>query len=80
MLLEAISYFLAAIAGSLISKDVLLENFASDRFFEVFGFNFYLFLFALVFLVLGALMETFVLQNISIYHDIIQWSMAGVGL
>ena len=39
MIIEAISYFLAAISGSIISKDVLLEEFASDRFMEVFSFN-----------------------------------------
>ena len=61
MIIEGISYFLAAISGSIISKDVLLEQFASDRFFEVFGFNLYLFLGGLFFLLLGAVVETFVL-------------------
>lgn len=79
MIIEAISYFLAAIAGSVISKDVLSENFASERFFEVFGFNLYLLLFALVFLVLGALVETFVLENVSIYSQIIQMSLQAIG-
>ena len=71
MILEACSYFLAAIAGSVVSKDVLLENFASNRFTEVFGFNLYLLVFALVFLLLGALVETWVLGNISVYRQII---------
>ena len=75
MILEAISYFLAAISGSVISKDVLLEEFASDRFMEVFGFNLYLFLFALIFLLLGAGVETFVLQHVGIYQDIIRQSL-----
>ena len=79
MILEAISYFLAAIAGSVISKDVLLEQFASDRFLEVFGFNLYLLLFGLIFLVLGAIVETFVLQNVSIYQEIIKMSLQAVG-
>ena len=79
MILEAISYFLAAISGSVISKDVLLEQFASDRFFEVFGFNLYLLLFALFFLLLGAIMETFVLENIDIYQQIIQLSFKAMG-
>ena len=74
MMLEAISYFLAAIAGSVISKDVILEQFASDKFFEVFGFNLYLLLFGLIFLVLGALVETFVLQHVAIYQEIIRMS------
>ncbi len=74
MMIEAISYFLAAISGSVISKDVILEEFASDRFFEVFGFNLYLLLFALLFLLLGAVVETFVLENVTIYQDIIRMS------
>ncbi len=79
MIIEAISYFLAAISGSVISKDVLLEQFASQRFFEVFGFNLYLLLFGLLFLLLGAIVETFVLQNITIYQEIIQMSFNAMG-
>ncbi|MBI2669149.1 stage II sporulation protein M [Candidatus Woesearchaeota archaeon] len=79
MIIEGISYFLAAISGSVISKGVLLEEFASDRFWEVFGFNLYLFLAALVFVVLGALVETFVLDNVDIYMQIIQQSSAAFG-
>ncbi len=78
MILEAISYFLAAISGSVISKDVLLEEFASDRFFEVFGFNLYLLLFGLLFLLAGALVESWVLGNVSIYQEIIQMSFQAV--
>lgn len=79
MILEGISYFLAAISGGMISKDVILEEFASNRFFEVFGFNFYLFVFALIFLLLGALVETFVLQHVGMYQEIIRMSLAAVG-
>lgn len=75
MIIEGISYFLASISGSIISKDVLLEEFASDRFFEVFGFNLYLLLFGLAFLVLGAFVETFVLQYVGLYQDIIRQSL-----
>ena len=66
--------FLAAIAGSVISKDVLLEKFASDRFFSVFSFNLYLLIFALVVLVLGAGVEAFVLENVTVYGEIIRQS------
>ena len=79
MIIEGISYFLAAISGSVISKDVILEKFASERFMEVFGFNLYLLLFALLFLFLGALVETFVLENVGIYHEIIRMSMQTLG-
>ncbi|MBR9683383.1 hypothetical protein GOV03_02485 [Candidatus Woesearchaeota archaeon] len=79
MMIEAISYFLAAISGSVISKDVILEKFASERFLAVFGFNLYLLLFALMFLLLGALVETFVLQHVGIYQEIIRMSFIGLG-
>ncbi len=79
MMIEAISYFLAAISGSVISKDVILERFASEKFMEVFGFNMYLLLFALIFLVVGALVETFVLQHVGIYQEIIRMSFMGLG-
>ncbi|MFH1275720.1 MAG: stage II sporulation protein M [Candidatus Woesearchaeota archaeon] len=75
MIIEGLSYFLAAISGSVISKDVLLEEFASHRFMEVFGFNLYLLLFGLVFLLLGAIVETFVLQHVGLYQEIIRMSM-----
>ncbi len=76
MMIEALSYFLAAISGSVISKDVILEKFASERFFEVFGLNLYLLLVALFFLLLGAVVETWVLDNVTIYNEIIKQSFA----
>ncbi len=79
MMIEAIAYFCAAISGSIISKDVLLEKFESERFKMVFKFNLYLFIVALVFLVLGALVETIVLDNVTIYRTIIQQSLAFFG-
>lgn len=78
MIIEAMAYFLAAISGSVISKDVLLEKFASDRFFEVFGFNLYLLLFGFGFLLLGAVVETFVLDNVGLYQEIIRMSLQAV--
>ncbi len=78
MMLEAISYILAAISGSVISKDVILEEFASSRFFEVFGFNLYLLLFALLFLFIGALVEAIVLEQADVYQEIIRLSFKAV--
>ena len=57
-------------------KDVILEKFASERFMEVFTFNLYLLLFALVFLLVGAAVETWVLGNVGIYQDIIRQSLS----
>lgn len=78
MIIEALSYIFAAIAGSIISKDVLLERFETTRFKKVFMFNLYLLGFALLFLLLGAVVETFVLDNAVLYHEIIQLSFSGV--
>jgi len=75
MIIEGMSYFLAAIAGTVISKDVILEKFASDRFFRVFGLNLYLVVIALLFLILGAVVEAFVLDNVTIYSDIVRQSL-----
>lgn len=72
--LEMLAYILAAISGGVISKDVLLEKFESSRFNIVFRYNFMLFLIAVLILILGALVETWVLGNITIYHDIIAQS------
>ncbi len=78
MLIEALAYILAAISGSIISKDVLLERFNTVRFQKVFMFNLYLFGFALIFLLLGALVETYVLDNATLYQEIIQLSFSGM--
>ncbi len=75
MIIEAISYFLAAIAGSVISKDVILEEFASDRFYDVFTMNIYLLVAGLAVLLLGAGVETWVLQNVPVYQEIIRMSL-----
>jgi uncharacterized membrane protein SpoIIM required for sporulation len=79
LILEALSYILAAVSGSIISKAVLLERFVSTKFMKVFTFNLYLLLFALVFLVVGALVETYVLENATVYHDIIEMSYTALG-
>ncbi len=78
MLIEAMAYFCAAISGSIISKDVILEEFNSDRFKKVLKFNLYLLVIAFGFVVLGAIVETFVLDNVSTYGTIIAQSMKGV--
>ena len=79
MIIEILSYILAAISGAVISKDVLMEEFASDRFMEVFGFNLYLLLFAVVALILGAVTEAIALEHYYWYHEIIRMSLMAVG-
>lgn len=75
MMIEALSYFCAAIAGSIISKDVLLEKFRSKRFKRVLKFNIYLIGIGLLLLLLGALVETFVLDNSEVYREMITLSL-----
>ncbi len=77
VILESSSYFIAAISGGVISKDVLLERVDSVRFKRVFIFNFWLFIIAIAVLVAGGLTETYVLGNMDIYSDIIVKSLQG---
>lgn len=72
--LEILSYVVAAISGGVISKDVLLEKFESKRFNKVFTYNFWLFVIAIVILIIGALVETYVLGNVGLYQQIISQS------
>jgi len=72
--LEMLSYIMAAISGGVISKDVLLEKFESARFNRVFGYNSILLLLAISILLLGAIVETWVLGNVTTYQEIIMKS------
>jgi uncharacterized membrane protein SpoIIM required for sporulation len=80
MLLEAMAYFLAAISGSIISKDVLFEVATpnKNRFWFVFKFNMYLLLLAVGFVLVGAFVETIVLDNVTTYATIIKESIMGI--
>ncbi len=75
-ILEISSYILAALSGGVISKEVLLKRFNSKRFNKVFLYNFQLVLVALILLILGALVETWVLNNVTLYSKIILQSLA----
>ena len=71
VIIESLAYIFAAISGSVISKDVILEKFESKRFKEVFIYNINLILIALIVLLIGAGIETWVLDNVHLYQDII---------
>ena len=75
MILESLCYILAAISGGLISKSFLTEKFGSKIFDTVMEYNVSLFVLAIIFLLLGALVETFVLDNATFYLRIIQMSL-----
>jgi uncharacterized membrane protein SpoIIM required for sporulation len=74
VLLEASSYILAAIAGGLISKGAIKEGINGKRFGKVFRENAYILVLALVCLVLGALVESLVLQHSESYSQIVRAS------
>jgi hypothetical protein len=74
--LEILSYVLAAISGGLISKTLLAFRLRLSEFFGSIHWknSVVIFVLALVFLLLGALLETYVLNNVTIYQDIIRQS------
>ena len=79
MMIEALAYIMAAISGGVISKDVLLEKFESKRFNEVFTYNIWLLVIAVLVLIIGGIVETFVLDNVTTYADIIHKSYMALG-
>jgi len=74
VILEATAYILAAISGGVISKDVL-RTVDNKRFHSVFFYNLWLFIIGIGVLCLGAFVETLVISNVPIYHQIIQQSL-----
>lgn len=60
LVLEAGSYFFAAVAGGIISKAVIREKFLSARFNRVVMDGIYLFVFAAVFVVVAAYVEAYI--------------------
>lgn len=71
MLLEGLSYILAAISGSVISKDVENERLNSTRFKKILSYNIMLLFFALAILLIGVAVESWVLQHVDLYKEII---------
>ncbi len=75
--LEMFPYILGAISGGLISNDIVVEKGESKK--ERYQSKYWkaaimIFVIALVVVVIGAAVETFVLDNVSIYAKIIQQS------
>ncbi|MCD6590848.1 MAG: stage II sporulation protein M [Candidatus Aenigmarchaeota archaeon] len=72
--LELLSYILASISGGVISKGLKVEGFKSSKFKTLMYYNIALLMIAINILILGGLIETFVLGNIHIYREIIALS------
>ncbi len=86
MILEAISYFTAALGGTLLSKNFLkywlrtkssmifVKNYLSFKNIKVLKNIIIIFLIAVAILVIAVLIETYVLGNVSVYRTIIRQS------
>jgi uncharacterized membrane protein SpoIIM required for sporulation len=72
--LELLAYILGSISGGVISKGMKIEGFRSRKFETIMLFNIALFLVAISVLILGGLIETWILGNAGIYREIIAMS------
>lgn len=72
--LEILSYILGSISGGVISKGLRIEGFKSKKFKILFFHSLGLFIFAVIVLFLGGLVETWVLGNVGLYREIIAMS------
>ena len=75
MLLEAFGYFTSAISGGAISKGLLKEKMGSGRFLRILKNTLAALAIAVAFVALGAIVETYVLQNATTYQTLIQYSL-----
>lgn len=67
LILEAGSYFFAALAGGIISKAAIREKFLSARFNRVVQDGLYLFLFAIIFVIVAAYLEAYLTPLVLAY-------------
>ncbi len=74
MLLEAFAYFSSAGAGAIVSRGLIKEQFMSPQFKRLIKGTVLLLLVAAAFIIVGALVETYVLENVDVYRAIIQQS------
>ncbi|MEM4337060.1 MAG: stage II sporulation protein M [Candidatus Woesearchaeota archaeon] len=72
MFFEISAYILAIISGTLISEGFLRERFGSERFNSVVRDNIFLLFVGLGLLLLGAVIETYAINNIVTYKVIIK--------
>lgn len=77
VLLEMGSYILAVISGTVISNALAREQIISKRFGKVLLVNLVILGIALLVLLLGGIVETYVLDNFTTYQRIIQLSFGG---
>ena len=74
MILEAFAYFSGAGAGAIVSRGITKEKFMSPAFIRIIKGTLLLLLVAVIFLLIGALVETYVLENVDVYRTIIMQS------
>ncbi|OVE74810.1 hypothetical protein BVX95_01060 [archaeon D22] len=71
LIIEAFSYMVAATSGSILSQGFIGEKIRSKTFFNIFVNAFILIILAFIILFIGAVVETFVLDNSILYKTII---------
>ncbi|MBI4139954.1 stage II sporulation protein M [Candidatus Woesearchaeota archaeon] len=72
--LEISSYIVGTISGAVISDSVIDDGVKSEKFFKVLGYNLVLFAIALALLVVGGLVEAYVIGNFKVYSTIIAFA------
>jgi len=73
-LLEAFAYVSSANAGGIISRGIIKEKFMSDRFKSIIKGTLITLLFAFIVLIIAVTVETFVLDNVTFYKEIVMHS------
>ena len=71
---EAFAYVSSATAGGVISKGIISEKFMSERFTRVVKGTIITLLFSFAVLIIAVAVETYVLDNVSIYQTIVRYS------
>jgi len=61
---EAVCYFFAAMAGTILATGIKTEKIDSDRFFYIFKYCLILLAFAIFFLLLGSFIESYLFDTI----------------
>ncbi len=63
-IIEAICYFFAAMAGTMLATGIRKEKIDSDRFFYIFKYSIILLVFSITFLLFGTFVEVFLFDGI----------------
>ena len=76
-LIEVLAYIMAAISGSVISRGFEVEGGMTNRMSEILTYNIMLIIIGIGVLFIGGVVETLVLENNTIYRDVIIKAIGG---